>query len=56
MVQEISAIRLNSPEVSNDAFSVWERFREDGGITWSDRHKAWVVSNFSLIRDVLLHE
>lgn len=55
-MQDISAIKLNSPEVSNSAFSVWERFREGGGITWSDRHKAWVVSNFALIREVLLNE
>jgi cytochrome P450 len=50
---ELADIQLNSPETSRDAFSIYEQFRAEGGILWSRRHKAWIISTFAFARAVL---
>ena len=53
---DLADIRLNSPETSKDAFAIYTGFRDAGGILWSKRHKAWIVSRFDLARSVLTHQ
>lgn len=53
-MNELTKIRLNTPEVSQNAYAVYEALRDQGGILWSDRHKAWLVSRYDYVKEILL--
>ena len=50
---ELQDIKLNSPDTARDVYPIYKQFRADGGIVWSRKHKAWVVSNFDYARNIL---
>ncbi|MGA0595218.1 cytochrome P450 [Enterovirga sp. CN4-39] len=52
---DLAEIKLNSPAVAQDAFPIYAALREAGGVLWSRRHKAWIVSSYDHVRAVLLH-
>jgi cytochrome P450 len=55
VMTDLADIRLNSPETSQDVFPLYEKLRADGGVTWSRRHKAWLVSDYASARATLTH-
>jgi len=53
-MQDLTTIKLNSPDVSQNAYEIYAALREQGGILWSERHKAWLVSRYDYVKRVLL--
>jgi cytochrome P450 len=51
-----SPVDLVSPEVVADPLSVFNELRRTSDIWWLERHKAWLLVGYDVVREALSHE
>lgn len=53
-MDDLATVKLNEAATAQDVFPLYERLREAGGIMWSQRHKAWLISRYDYVKALLL--
>jgi cytochrome P450 len=56
MTTPATDVDLVAPAAVRDPLAVFERLREGGDVWWLERHRAWLLLGYDLVRDAVMDE